>query len=617
MSYDEYGTLPLSNSNQPMYNTDKPYYGPIKRYLDDSKNLETKSRLLTSNQVYQATSKKIGNGNFGQVYKTKNNSAFKTLAKKCLYDNEAWGKFLKEYDLWEYISKMNTNSEGKSISKNIAMVKELNDFILDSAVENSPFKFVGISMKLYKQDLNSHITELKETHEYSKDKVIFLMQNIVKGVRALHKFNVIHGDIAKRNFLVDNKGRVVITDFGLSHKVLKKAKDADEKDIEDLSATMRKSSFANESPLTYGQYYEDEDPQAQPFWWCAPEIIEDMLAQKGLRYSKKTDSYMVGCTFSELIVDESSFDKSATQSNQPQHRYIPFSFDAKNNYYLTDYASTKRIQACLKLKKNGPLELKKDKIKKEFRSLRKFYIDLTLPDADKRSGLEVIEDMLRALKLEEFTSGQQTNNYDTIGSVGAKKRDSITSSLSPGMKGGVFGFAKKLFRAPSFGNKDKSDNQLDQEIKKTASQNRFTISEPILPEKGDYLKPETQPDSEDLKPAPLISERKTSVEQNEFGKQTQVNQEKKEESKNKKSQLKTITNYPIKEAMIDYEADEPDELSYKAGDLIIQTSPADLSGYAEGALKKYNRSARENNPDFRLTGKFYLNFMYDVDEIQL
>lgn len=170
MSYDEYGTLPLSNSNQPMYNTDKPYYGPIKRYLDDSKNLETKSRLLTSNQVYQTTSKKIGNGNFGQVYKTKNNSAFKTLAKKCLYDNEAWGKFLKEYDLWEYISKMNTNSEGKSISKNIAMVKELNDFILDSAVENSPFKFVGISMKLYKQDLNSHITELKETHEHREER---------------------------------------------------------------------------------------------------------------------------------------------------------------------------------------------------------------------------------------------------------------------------------------------------------------------------------------------------------------------------------------------------------------------------------------------------------------
>lgn len=54
---------------------------------------------------------------------------------------------------------------------------------------------------------------------------------------------------------------------------------------------------------------------------------------------------------------------------------------------------------------------------------------------------------------------------------------------------------------------------------------------------------------------------------------------------------------------------------YKRGDQIIQTSVTDENGYAEGALKKYDRSKKEKDPTFKLTGRFRVNFTSEVEEI--
>ena len=327
----------------------KPYFPKIKDWIYNNPSSDP---LYTGSPIFiHEEKRKIGNGNFGQVYETDDKYAFKSLALKCVSDNDAWDKFLKEYNLWLYITKKNTDSKNRHISKHIAMVKELRDFI----IPDYPFKLVGITMKLYKDDLDGHVKKLKERDEYNRDKVLSIMQHIIKGVSALHTFNIIHGDVAKRNFLVDKKDRVVITDFGLSHKYKSKSNDTrmTDENSSTIDSNLEKetdqTSSTNTMPSTYA-YYEDEDPQAQPFWWCAPEVVEDMLKHRPLKYSTKTDCYMVGCTFSELIVDENSLETGRS--------YIPFSHDGKKGRDLTNFNATKKMEECLALKKRGPLDLK-------------------------------------------------------------------------------------------------------------------------------------------------------------------------------------------------------------------------------------------------------------------
>ena len=79
-----------------------------------------------------------------------------------------------------------------------------------------------------------------------------------------HRAQLIHRDVAARNFLISDQGRVVLSDFGLS----------------------RKLSPANlDSPTPH---YEKTRGYAEPFHYWAPEVFKNKVS------TKQSDMWMFG-----------------------------------------------------------------------------------------------------------------------------------------------------------------------------------------------------------------------------------------------------------------------------------------------------------------------------------
>ncbi|OZJ03800.1 hypothetical protein BZG36_03025 [Bifiguratus adelaidae] len=104
---------------------------------------------------------------------------------------------------------------------------------------------------------------------------VFVRQ-ILRGLSYLHNRDIIHRDIKGANILVDNKGGVKISDFGISKKV--------EDDV------MALSNVGAHRPSLAGSVF-----------WMAPEVV------KQTQYSQKADIWSLGCLVIEMITGDHPF----------------------------------------------------------------------------------------------------------------------------------------------------------------------------------------------------------------------------------------------------------------------------------------------------------------------
>lgn len=105
------------------------------------------------------------------------------------------------------------------------------------------------------------------------------IRQVLIGLSYLHGEDIIHRDIKGANILIDIKGTVKISDFGISKKLNSK-KDDDEADKEKPS---RRASLQ-------GSVY-----------WMAPEVV------KQTAYTKKADIWSVGCLIVEMFTGKHPF----------------------------------------------------------------------------------------------------------------------------------------------------------------------------------------------------------------------------------------------------------------------------------------------------------------------
>ncbi|CCJ28999.1 unnamed protein product [Pneumocystis jirovecii] len=102
------------------------------------------------------------------------------------------------------------------------------------------------------------------------------VRQILKGLNYLHNKKIIHRDIKGANILVDNKGVIKISDFGISKKV--------EANLLSISK--------NHRPSLQGSVY-----------WMAPEVVKQTL------YTRKADIWSLGCLVVEMFTGEHPFPK--------------------------------------------------------------------------------------------------------------------------------------------------------------------------------------------------------------------------------------------------------------------------------------------------------------------
>ena len=103
------------------------------------------------------------------------------------------------------------------------------------------------------------------------------VRQIVTGLAYLHGREIIHRDIKGANILVDNKGGIKISDFGISKKM-------------EASSLLSGPSSNKNRPSLQGSVY-----------WMAPEVV------KQTSYTRKADIWSLGCLVVEMMTGTHPF----------------------------------------------------------------------------------------------------------------------------------------------------------------------------------------------------------------------------------------------------------------------------------------------------------------------
>ena len=140
----------------------------------------------------------IGKGGFGKVWKiqskkTKNVYALKEMSKLKIIDKKSEKSINSER---EFLSKLN---HPFIVNMHYAFQDEKNLYLVMDILNGG--------------DLRYHISRY---HKFSEEQTRFFIANIIYSLQYIHSNNVIHRDIKPENLVLDEKGYVRITDFGIA-----------------------------------------------------------------------------------------------------------------------------------------------------------------------------------------------------------------------------------------------------------------------------------------------------------------------------------------------------------------------------------------------------------------
>ncbi|XP_022059269.1 cyclin-dependent kinase 4 [Acanthochromis polyacanthus] len=154
--------------------------------------------------------------------------------------------------------------------REVALLRKMEDFnhpnvvkLLDaSAVPVGMGLELSLVLEYIDQDLSTYLSKVPASG-LSRDKVMDVMLQLLRGLDFLHTNLVLHRDLKPENILVSNRGEVKIADFGL--------------------ARIHTFNMA----LT---------PGVVTLWYRAPEVLLNSV------YMSSVDMWSVGCIFAELFL---------------------------------------------------------------------------------------------------------------------------------------------------------------------------------------------------------------------------------------------------------------------------------------------------------------------------
>ncbi|KAI5284715.1 ATP binding, partial [Ascosphaera atra] len=117
---------------------------------------------------------------------------------------------------------------------------------------------------------------LKQYNTFQEPLIQTFVRQILAGLSYLHSKNIIHRDIKGANILVDNKGAVKISDFGISKKV-------------------------NPTSMLEGDHRHQRTSLQGSVFWMAPEVVRQTA------HTTKADIWSLGCLVVEMFIGAHPF----------------------------------------------------------------------------------------------------------------------------------------------------------------------------------------------------------------------------------------------------------------------------------------------------------------------
>ncbi|EPX73993.1 STE/STE11 protein kinase Byr2 [Schizosaccharomyces octosporus yFS286] len=201
----------------------------------------------------------IGSGSFGQVYLGMNASSGELMAVKQI----SLGDFKKSKELH--------SSLFNSLVGEINLLQELaHEHIVQYLGSNLTSEYLNIFLEYVP---GGSVTGLLEMYgSFEAPLVRNFIKQTLEGLQYLHSKGIVHRDIKGANILVDNKGKIKISDFGISKKL--ELENPDDKNVSSRQS-LQGSSF-----------------------WMAPEVV------KQTEHTEKTDIWSLGCLVIEMLTSK-------------------------------------------------------------------------------------------------------------------------------------------------------------------------------------------------------------------------------------------------------------------------------------------------------------------------
>ncbi|KAH3686263.1 hypothetical protein WICPIJ_002760 [Wickerhamomyces pijperi] len=269
-------------------------------YVNNESSLLRKRRLKPKNKDFEIITQ-IGQGGYGQVYlsrkkDTKEICALKVISKSMIVKMKETEHLLTEREIL-------------AASRSEWLVKLLYSFQDSTSVYLGMEYVAGGDFRT----LLSNCRTLAPVHTR------FYVAEMFSALEDLHKTGFIHRDLKPENFLIDNRGHLKLTDFGLAcgsiaddriHSMkIKLEKIGDFLDNGGVSSSNMKS--VNERRQIY-QSLRENDLNYSKSVVGSPDYMAIEIV-KGYAYDKTVDYWSLGCMLFECLCGFSPFSGESTE----------------------------------------------------------------------------------------------------------------------------------------------------------------------------------------------------------------------------------------------------------------------------------------------------------------
>lgn len=185
------------------------HFTPISSYINPLRSSKKLTQQQGTKNLYKykdlvldlSTMKKVGSGGFGEVYKVQREGAIAELAIKCLKDIREKKEFQEEARTIKLLHQHN-------VSHVVPLIEVIEDTKYPLFTYSLVFPIVRVTLK-----------EALKSANFGYDHLGLIAFGLCETLKDLKRIGYCHGDLTKRNVMLDVHCNITVIDWGSARKV--------------------------------------------------------------------------------------------------------------------------------------------------------------------------------------------------------------------------------------------------------------------------------------------------------------------------------------------------------------------------------------------------------------